>query len=92
MGEVVKLRITSLIGCAFNTIVKLAVCVDASVKLPVTLEMVKPGMSLSALSILTVCEAKAVKAGSELPLTAADIETVWVPSTSISSTEFKFTI
>ena len=92
VGEVVMLKITSLMGLAFKTIVKLAVCVAASVKFPVILDRVKPGISLSAFSTLTVCEAKPVKAGSELALTEAVIETVWVPSTNNSSTVVRDTV
>ena len=79
-------------GRAFKTIVKLAVCVAASVKFPIILERVKPGISLSLFLTVTVCEANPVKAGSELPLTEAVIETVCVPSTNNSSTEVKDTV
>ena len=85
-GLIPKSIITSLTGWASNTKVKLAVCVDASVKLPSTAERVNPGISLSATVVVTVCAARPVKAGSEAEFILAVMETVWRSSTKSSST------
>ena len=92
VGFNAKFMITSLNGCVSKTKVKLAVCVDASVKVPVSADRVNPGVSLSRLFKLTVWVARPVKAASDAELILAMMETTCVPSTNNSSTEVRVTV
>ena len=91
VGEDTRVKTTGAVGCASSTIVKLAVCVDASVSPPARADRVNPGISLSALSTVTVWDPRPVKAGSDPVLMLAVIETVCVPSTKTSSTDVRVT-
>ena len=71
---------------AVKTTVKYAVEVEPSDNVPTGFVNIKPGLSLSKFVRVTVCELTLIKSESELGLTEAVIDTVWLPSIINSST------